>query len=91
MAEVRDITVFKCVSASGVKWCHVLLHVDFEAKTSPNLVPRVAMWCNVRPHLGHILYIHQSMRKASQDQETPSLFVVVPYIYSPEIVPIKTE
>lgn len=55
MAEVRSITVFKCVATPGVKWCHVLQRADFEAKTNPNLVPRVARWCNVRAHFVHIL------------------------------------
>ena len=50
----RSTTVFKCVATPGVKWCHVLQRADFEAKTSPNLVPRVAKWWNVWPHLGHI-------------------------------------
>jgi len=55
MAEVRSTTVFKCVATPGVKWCHVLQRADFEAKTSSNLVPRVARWWNMWPHLGHIL------------------------------------
>ena len=39
----------------SVNWCHVLQRVDFESKTSSNLVPRVARWCNVRAHFVHIL------------------------------------
>ena len=54
LTGVRSTTVFKCVATPGVKWCHVLQRADFEAKTSPNLVPRVAKWWNVWPHLGHI-------------------------------------
>ena len=34
------ITDFKFVATPGVKWCHVLQRADFEAKPSPNLVPR---------------------------------------------------
>jgi len=55
MAGVQGITVFKCVATPSMKWCHVLQRVDFEAKTRPNLVPRVARCWNVWPHLGHIL------------------------------------
>jgi len=36
--------VFECGSMRSVNWCHVLRRADFEAKTSPNLVPRVARW-----------------------------------------------
>ena len=50
----RGITDLKCVATPGVKWCHVLQCVDFEAKTSPNLVPFVAKWWDVWPHLGDI-------------------------------------
>ena len=35
MAEVRDITVFKCVSVPSVKWCHGVKRADFEAKATP--------------------------------------------------------
>jgi len=36
--------VFECGATPSVKWCHVLRRAHFEAKTSPNLVPRVARW-----------------------------------------------
>jgi len=55
MAGVQGITVFKCVATPSMKWCHVLQRVDFEAKTRPNLVPRVVRCWNVWPNWGHIL------------------------------------
>ena len=35
---------FKCVATPSAKWRHVLQRVDFEAKTSLNLAPRIARW-----------------------------------------------
>ena len=36
------LPVFECGATPSVKWYRVLQRVDFEAKTSLNLVPRVA-------------------------------------------------
>ena len=55
MVGMRGTTDLKCVVTPSVKWCHVLRRAHFEAKTIPNLVPRVARCWNVWPHLGHIL------------------------------------
>ena len=46
---------FEPGAKGSVECCHVLRRAYFEAKTSPNLVPRVIRWCNVRAHFVHIL------------------------------------
>ena len=56
----------ECGATPSVKCCHVLLRAHFEAKTIPNLVPRVAKWFNVRAHFVHILghlYDDSAMRE----------------------------
>ena len=55
LTQGHPLPVFECGAMPSMKWCHVLRRAHLEAKTIPNLVPRVAICWNVWPHLRQLI------------------------------------